>query len=195
MAAPLDPPDHRGAATHGAKGLVQRIGAGLEPPDDGLELEEQLIAAIGHLALTQPVGNGRDLIGHSPERTKQGVDFTAKPLAPDRVGGELVEQPDRPAAFGHEPAVEPFKHRLGITPGVADGRGQFVAHQLKTGPRENIRVPHQLADQGRHEPPAIAFQPAQQAPHPGARELPAQVGGRHILEMMGLIENQPLVGR
>ena len=53
----------------------------------------------------------------------------------------------------------------------------------------------ELVRQRRHQPAAVALEAAEQPAHAAAGDLDAEVAGRDVLEVMRLVEHQPLVGR
>ena len=74
------------------------------------------------------------------------------------------------------------------------GSSRWV-QQVEAGAAEEVGPSHQLVRQRGHEPAPVPLEPGEQAPHGSAADLNAEVGGRHVLEVVGLVEHQPLVRR
>ena len=91
--------------------------------------------------------------------------------------------------------VHPREHRLGAAPGVAQRGEEPLGEQVEAGAAQQIHLAPELVRQRRQESLAVPLEPAQQPAHARAGDLGAEVVGGDVLEMMALVQHQPLVGR
>ena len=100
-----------------------------------------------------------------PERTQRGIELEGEPLVPDRIGGELVVEPELPGRHVLQPVGEPEEQRIGGPAGIADRRQQPLLQQVEAGPAQQIVPALQLVRQGRSQAPAVPLEPVEQPPH------------------------------
>ena len=191
----LDPPHGRRTACGRPQGAVEPIGRAIKSADHGPHFEQQLVTALGGFHLRQPVRHrfnlGLDLV----EAGEQRVELHAEPSLPGDILVEFLRQAPLASAAAFHEAVQAEKELVRRAARVADGGEEPLANQVEAGLAEEVSTGGQLHDERGRESLPVPFEPAQQALHAAARDLGAEVRGRHVLEMMGLVEDQPLVRR
>ena len=198
LAAPLDPAHHGLAARPPAASVcTEPVRHDLEPPQHGAQLLQQLAAA----ARTRPPAPAGPRSSPprraAPGRRAASASSSAdKPVRPDRIGGEVVVQPPlaawRLVRAGPRSRANSWSDARRAS---ASAGTQPVAQQVEARARQQVVAGAQLVEERRDEAAPVPLEPAEQPAHAPAGHLRAEVPGGHVLEVMRLVEHEPLVRR
>ena len=197
LAAPLEPAHRRRRARRRAERRRETRRRGVEPPHHAPQLADELRPPLARVVERQAVGDGLHAVPQAPERDQQVVERDAQALGPDDVARELVAQAQhaRRSLLAVEPAAEVREYFLGRAARRVQGVPQALLDQVAArGAEQVVPPPQQDRERGQEAAPA-ALESRQQPVHAHHAHLRAQVGRRHVLEVVRLIEHQSPVGR
>ena len=154
------------------------------------------IAPLGGFHLCQPVRHRLDLVLDLVEGGEQRVELHPQPLLPDLVLVEFVGEPALAPAPRLGQAVQAEEHlrprRAGPSPMAGSSRSRTRSRLARLS--RSPRADSSMTSDGT-SPLPFRSNRAQQPLHPAARDLRAEVRGRHVLEVVRLVEDQSPVGR
>src|SRR2546425_477579 len=170
---------------------------GVEPAHHAPQLADELRPPLARVVERQAVGDGLHAVPQPAERDEQVVERDAQALGPDRVARELVTEPQhaRRSLLAVEPAAEVREYLLGRAARRVQGVTQALLDQVAARRAEQVVPPPQQDLKRGQEAAPAALEPRQQPVHAHHAHLRAQVGRRHVLEVVRLVEHQPPVGR
>ena len=116
----------------GTKCGIQPVRRTLQPPHHRPALGQELVAPLARVPFLHPVGDGGDVLLDPAETAQHLVELGREPFGPDRVGRELVGEPEGPL-LAFEPRMEPEEKEIGGALGVDDAGGESLAEEIERG--------------------------------------------------------------
>ena len=153
--------------------------------------------ALGDIRLRQPVGDRLHRVAQPTGSARSAASSSAASPSPRpdrrrtrRPGGSCPPGASVEQAVAAARTAASAARRASASAGSSRSRSRSRLARLSRS--SDAR---QLVDERGHQAAAVPLEPAQQPPHAAAGHLGAEVRGRDVLEVMRLVEDQPLVGR